>query len=68
MHKKKPTDLTPGDEAHLHKVHSYGSRHSAPGPQYKDDVETSRWRYSLLNWEHAPQKQKVANSTKSSPT
>lgn len=55
LHKKK-ADLTPDDEAHMHKVHSYVSRHSAQGPHDKKDVETSRWRYSLMNWGHDPLK------------
>jgi len=55
LHKKK-ADLTSDDEAHMHKVHSYVSRHSAQGPHDKKDVETSRWRYSLMNWGHDPLK------------
>jgi len=55
LHKKK-ADLTADDEAHMHKVHSYVSRHSAQGPHDKKDVETSRWRYSLMNWGHDPLK------------
>ena len=57
LHKKK-ADLTPDDEAHMHKVHSYVSRHSAQGPAHAADVETSRWRYSLMNWGHDPLKNK----------
>ncbi|WP_022825718.1 DUF3140 domain-containing protein [Hymenobacter norwichensis] len=53
LHKKK-ADLTPDDEAHMHKVHSYVSRHSAQRPS--SDVEHSRWRYSLMNWGHDPLK------------
>jgi hypothetical protein len=53
LHKKK-ADLTEADEAHMHKVHSYISRHSAQGPE--KDVENSRWRYSLMNWGHDPLK------------
>ncbi|MVN78346.1 DUF3140 domain-containing protein [Hymenobacter sp. HMF4947] len=53
LHKKK-ADLTPDDEAHMHKVHSYVSRHLAQGPH--NDVEHSRWRYSLMNWGHDPLK------------
>ncbi|AHJ96907.1 DUF3140 domain-containing protein [Hymenobacter swuensis] len=55
LHKKK-ADLTAGDEAHMHKVHSYISRHLAQGPHDKKDVETSHWRYSLMNWGHDPLK------------
>jgi hypothetical protein len=52
--RKKKADLTDADEAHMHKVHSYISRHSAQGPE--KDVENSRWRYSLMNWGHDPLK------------
>ena len=51
LHKKK-ADLTADDEAHMHKVHSYVSRHMAQRPH--SDVEHSRWRYSLMNWGHDP--------------
>ncbi|MBO2007748.1 DUF3140 domain-containing protein [Hymenobacter negativus] len=53
---KKQADLTPDDEAHLHKVHSYVSRHLAQGPHHAADIEASRWRYSLMNWGHDPLK------------
>jgi len=52
--RKKKADLTAADEAHMHKVHSYISRHLAQGP--KEDKEHSRWRYSLMNWGHDPLK------------
>ena len=53
---KKKADLTPDDEAHMHKVHSYVSRHSAQRPH--GDVTDTRWRYSLMNWGHDPLKDK----------
>ncbi|WP_375417410.1 DUF3140 domain-containing protein [uncultured Hymenobacter sp.] len=53
---KKAADLTDDDEQHMHKVHSYVSRHSAQGPHHQEDVPTSRWRYSLMNWGHDPLK------------
>ena len=53
LHKKK-ADITPDDEAHMHKVHAYVSRHSAQRPA--GDVSDSRWRYSLMNWGHDPLK------------
>ena len=55
LHKKK-LDLTSADEAHMHKVHSYVARHSAQGPHHQKDVESSPWRYSLMNWGHDPLK------------
>lgn len=54
--RKKKADLTAADQEHMHKVHSYISRHLAQGPHDKKDVETSRWRYSLMNWGHDPLK------------
>jgi hypothetical protein len=51
---KKP-DLTDDDRAHMAKVVSYVHRHLAQEPT-KEDVATSRWRYSLMNWGHDPLK------------
>ena len=50
-------DLTDDDLAHMRKVHGYVQRHLAQEPA-KEDVETSRWRYSLMNWGHDPLKKK----------
>jgi hypothetical protein len=50
-------DLTDDDYAHMRKVHGYVQRHLAQEPA-KEDVETSRWRYSLMNWGHDPLKRK----------
>jgi hypothetical protein len=55
---KNKADITPDDEAHMHKVHSYVSRHLGQGPHHEEDMETSRWRYSLMNWGHDPLKDK----------
>ncbi|TYP87937.1 DUF3140 domain-containing protein [Blastococcus xanthinilyticus] len=51
----KKDDLTAEDLAHMRKVHGYVARHLAQQPA-KEDVETSRWRYSLMNWGHDPLK------------
>ncbi len=48
-------DLTGDDYAHMRKVHGYVQRHLAQEPA-KEDVETSKWRYSLMNWGHDPLK------------
>jgi len=48
-------DLTGDDLAHMRRVHGYVQRHLAQQPK-KEDVETSRWRYSLMNWGHDPLK------------
>ena len=46
--------LTDDDYAHMRKVVGYVARHSAQRPQ---NVYTSRWRYSLMNWGHDPAKE-----------
>ncbi|MBT2556845.1 DUF3140 domain-containing protein [Hymenobacter sp. ISL-91] len=54
---KKKADLTAADHDHMHKVHSYISRHLAQGgPDDKSTTDTSPWRYSLMNWGHDPLK------------
>jgi len=52
----RKADLGDDDLAHMRTVHGYVQRHLAQRPQ-KEDVETSRWRYSLMNWGHDPLKQ-----------
>ncbi len=49
------SDLSDDDYAHMRKVHGYVARHLAQQPA-KEDVEHSRWRYSLMNWGHDPLK------------
>ncbi|NEK59811.1 DUF3140 domain-containing protein [Geodermatophilus sabuli] len=51
----KKADLTDDDLAHMRKVHGYVARHLAQEPS-GEDVEASRWRYSLMNWGHDPLK------------
>ena len=46
-------DLTDDDLDHMRTVHGYVQRHLAQRPA-EEDVETSRWRYSLMNWGHDP--------------
>ncbi len=48
-------ELTDDDHAHMRKVTGYVRRHLAQEPA-KEDVESSRWRYSLMNWGHDPLK------------
>ncbi|MDB5477601.1 MAG: DNA-binding protein [Alphaproteobacteria bacterium] len=50
---KKKSDLTDADYAHMRHVVSYIKRHRAQEPR---NIETSRWRYSLMNWGHDPVK------------
>jgi hypothetical protein len=54
LHKKK-ADLDEEDLAHMKKAVGYVHRHLGQPPG-KEDVETSRWRYSLMNWGHDPLK------------
>ncbi|MBG6218520.1 hypothetical protein IWX75_003005 [Arthrobacter sp. CAN_A6] len=46
-------DLTDADAAHMRKVVGYVHRHLAQRPA-KEELEHSRWRYSLMNWGHDP--------------
>ena len=48
------TNLTDGDYAHMRKVVGFVRRHKAQRPE---NIYTSRWRYSLMNWGHDPTKE-----------
>jgi len=48
---KNKSDYTDDDLDHMKKVNSYVKRHLGQGP--KDDVEGSKWRYSLINFSYA---------------
>lgn len=48
-------DLTAEQWEHMAKVVAYIKRHCAQGGP-KSDMETSAWRYSLMNWGHDPAK------------
>ncbi|MFV1441665.1 DUF3140 domain-containing protein [Phaeobacter sp. JH18-32] len=48
-------DLSQEDYEHMAKVVGYVRRHCAQGGP-EDDIENSRWRYSLMNWGHDPLK------------
>ena len=52
---KKKSDLTDADVKQMNRVTGYVHRHLAQTPS-KEDVEQSRWRYSLVNWGHDPLK------------
>jgi len=54
LRRTKVTDLQEDDYAHMRKVTGYIKRHTKQGPPQKSDTETSRWRYSLMNWGHDP--------------
>jgi hypothetical protein len=53
IRRTRKTDLTDDDYRHMNKVIGYIRRHTAQRPQ-QEDIETSRWRYSLMNWGHDP--------------
>ena len=48
-------DYSDDDYEHMRYVNGYVKRHLAQGGP-DDDVEDSRWRYSLMNWGHDPLK------------
>jgi hypothetical protein len=50
---KRKAELDDDDYAHMRKVVGFVSRHSAQVPE---NMVTSRWRYSLMNWGHDPLK------------
>ncbi|MET7646742.1 DUF3140 domain-containing protein [Streptomyces sp. NPDC005426] len=47
-------DLADDDLAHMRKVSGYVRRHLAQRPD--GDVHATRWRHSLMNWGHDPEK------------
>ena len=51
---KRKAELTEDDYAHMRKVVGYVKRHLAQRPD--GDVHETRWRYSLMNWGHDPEK------------
>ena len=51
--RKRNADLSESDYAHMRKVVGFVKRHLAQRP---DNMVTSRWRYSLMNWGHDPLK------------
>jgi hypothetical protein len=50
---KDKSDLSDDDYVHMKRVNSYIKRHVAQRPA-KEEIETSRWRYSLMNWGNDP--------------
>jgi hypothetical protein len=49
----RKADLNDDDYDHMRKVVGYVHRHLAQRPEHP---EHSRWRYSLMNWGHDPEK------------
>jgi len=52
--RSRKTDLTGADADHMRTVVGYVHRHLAQRPS--GDVTDTRWRYSLMNWGHDPQR------------
>ncbi len=48
---KNKSDYTDDDLDHMKKANGYVKRHLGQGPQ--GDPETSKWRYSLINFSNA---------------
>jgi hypothetical protein len=55
IQKKNEGDLDDDDVAAMKKVHGYVARHLKQKPS-KEEIKTSKWRYSLMNWGHDPLK------------
>jgi hypothetical protein len=53
IRRRKKAELTDEDWAHMGRVVGYIKRHLAQGGP-EADMETSRWRHSLMNWGHDP--------------
>ena len=51
---KKKAELSVDDYAHMRKVIGFVRRHRAQQPE---NIVSSRWRYSLMNWGHDPLKE-----------
>jgi Protein of unknown function (DUF3140) len=49
---KKQSEYSDDDIAHMQRVISYVSRHSAQRPS--GDIKNTHWRFSLMNWGHDP--------------
>ena len=52
--RKKKSELNAADYEHMRKVVGFIHRHKAQRPE---NIYTSRWRYSLMNWGHDPTKE-----------
>jgi hypothetical protein len=51
---KDAAEISADDYSHMRKVVGYVHRHLAQRPE---NIYTSRWRYSLMNWGHDPTKE-----------
>jgi len=53
--RKKQSDYAEDDFSQMRRVNSYVQRHLAQRPE--GGITHTRWRYSLMNWGHEPEKQ-----------
>jgi len=53
LRRTRKAELSEDDWDHMGKVVGYIKRHCAQGGP-AEDVETSKWRHSLMNWGHDP--------------
>lgn len=54
--RKSAEDLDEEDLQHMRKVVSYVHRHLAQRHRLTHEVESSKWRHSLMDWGHDPLK------------
>jgi Protein of unknown function (DUF3140) len=54
--RKPAAALTDDDYAHMRRVVGFVHRHRAQRPE---NIYTSRWRYSLMNWGHDPTREDI---------
>src|SRR5690348_2398769 len=52
--RKNESEFSAADYEHMRKAVGFIRRHKAQRP---DNIYTSRWRYSLMNWGHDPAKE-----------
>ena len=52
--RKKKSEFNAADFEHMRKTVGFIGRHKAQRPE---NIYTSRWRYSLMNWGHDPTKE-----------
>ena len=51
------SERTDSDREHMRKLIGFVNRHLAQRPEKTDEeIEATRWRYSLMNWGHDPLK------------
>ena len=56
---KNKSEYTDGDVHEMKRIVSYIHRHMAQKPS--GDITETRWRYSLMNWGHDPEKKQKSS-------